>query len=267
MIFAKSKVFKEQKKSYCCDFMEKKEKAMKIIESRNVLMKGWTLIEGFPDLGLAGTIGARYLVEKLKFEQIGYIDSDLFLPIIRIDNGLPIHPVRVYGSKKHKLVVVISEQIIDNKMAPFIAKELIEWIKKKGITRVISTSGVRMPEGKSVYAFASDEKSKKIVKDNKIEMINEGVTSGVTALLMLYLKDNKIEAFCLLGNARNNADYNAAAEVVKVICNLTEITLDVSPLLEEAKKLEEALTKHLKTLEEQKQNDGKPDVPATPMCT
>jgi hypothetical protein len=38
----------------------------------------------------------------------------------------------------------------------------------------------------------------KIIKEHKIEMIDNGVTSGVTALLMLALKDNNIEAFCLL---------------------------------------------------------------------
>ncbi len=248
--------------------MTQKEKVMRIIELKNTPMKGWTLIEGFPDLGLAGTIGARHIVEKLKFDLAGYVESDLFLPIIRIDNGVPVHPVRIYSSKKNKMVVFISEQIIDNKMAPIISREIIEWIKKKGITRVISTSGVKLPEGKSVYAFATDERSKKVIRDNKIELINEGVTSGVTALLMLYLKDNKIEAFCLLGNAKNNADYNAAAEVVKAICTITKIELDVAPLLEEAKKLEETLTKHLKTLEEQKdKEETQTRNPSTPMYT
>jgi uncharacterized protein len=237
------------------------------VETKNMNLKGYTLIEGFPDLGLAGTIGARYIIEKMKFEQIGFVDSNLFMPITRIDNGVPLHPVRIYADKKSKIAIIISEQIIDNKMAPQMAKELLEWIKKKGIVRVISTSGVRMPEGKSVYAFASDEKSKKLIKENKIEMIMEGVTSGVTALLMLYLKDNKIEAFCILGNAKNNADYNAAAEVVKTIALITKIKVDVAPLFEEGKKLEAAISSHLKTMEEQQTKETKVDSSQTPMYT
>jgi uncharacterized protein len=233
--------------------MAANEKLIKIVETTNVPMKGWTFIEGFPDLGLAGTIGARYIVEKLKFEPIGYIDSKTFMPMIRIQNGLPIHPVRIYASKKNKVVVALAEQIIDNSIAATVSEELIAWFKKKGITRVISTSGVRIPEGKAVYAFASNEHSKKIIKQNNIEMIENGITSGVTALLMLMLKDNDMEAFCIMGNAKNSADYNAAAEVVKIICTLTKINLDVKPLLQEAKTIEEALTKHLKTLEDTKE--------------
>ena len=97
-------------------------------------------------------------------------------------------------------------------------------------------------------------------------MINEGITSGVTALLMLYLKDEGIDAFCLMGNAKSSADYNAAAEVVKAICSISDIDLDVKPLLEEAKKLEDMLVKHLKTLEENK-DMAKPDTARTPIIT
>lgn len=227
-----------------------KERVLEIVETKNISLKGFTFIEGFPDLGLAGTIGTKYLVDKLKFEQFGYIDSKLFLPMLRIQNGSPLHPVRLYVNKKSRVAAVIAEQMINNTLAAEMAQTLVAWVKKKGVSRVISTSGVRIPEGKSLYAFASNEKSKKVLKENKIELIENGITSGVTALLMLGLKDNNIEAFCLLGNAKNNADYNAAAEVVKAICKLTKMSIDVGPLLEDAKKMEKVLTEHLKTLEE-----------------
>ena len=240
---------------------DSKEKIISIIESKNYPLKGFTFIEGFPDLGLAGTIGAKYIIDKLKFEEIGHIDSKLFLPMIRIQEGIPIHPVRLYASKKNKIVIAIAEQLIDNIIANQMAEELVNWIKKKGITKVISTSGARIPEGKIVYAFASNENSKRIITKNKIEMIKTGLTSGVTALLMLYLKDSNLDAICLLGNAKNNADYLAAAEVVKTICVLTGMKVDVIPLLQEAKVLEKALMENIKTIEENK--IGKQD--STPM--
>ena len=124
---------------------EKDKGLIQFIETKNISLKGYTLIEGFPDLGLAGTIGARYLIEKLKCEQIGYVESPLFLPVIRIHDGVPMHPVRIYASKKNKLLIVLAEQIIDNRMAHVVATGLVNWIKKKGITRVISTSGIKLP--------------------------------------------------------------------------------------------------------------------------
>jgi uncharacterized protein len=237
------------------------------VETKKISLQGYTLIEGFPDLGLAGTIGTRYLIEQLNFEEIGYIDSRLFLPIIRIQKGVPIHPVRFYASKKHKTVIVIAEQIIANNIASSVAKALISWIKKKGIKRVIATSGIKVPNGPSIYAFASNEASKKTLKKNDLEIINNGITSGVTALLMLYLKDNKIDAFCLMGNAKTEADYKAAAEIVKAFCKLINVPIDIKPLLKEAKKLETAIVDHLKTLEIQKQQQdtGQAQSPSTPM--
>jgi uncharacterized protein len=241
------------------------KKLVEFVETKNISLKGFTLIEGFPDLGLAGTIGARYFVEKLKFEEIGFVDSKFILPITRISNGVPVHPIRIYASKKNKMVIVISEQIIDNKNGYYMARELTEWIIKKGIKRVITTSGVKMPEGKHVYAFASDEKAKKIIKENKIELINEWVTSGVTALLMLYLKNNNIESICILGNARNNADYDSAIEVVKVISSITKTKIDIQPLVEQSKKMQAMLKSQLKELIESKGKETKIESVSTPM--
>lgn len=239
------------------------------VETKKVNLNGYTLIEGFPDLGLAGTIGSRYLIEKLGLEQIGYIESRLFLPIIRIDKGLPLHPVRIYASKKHKLVIIIAEQIISNNIASPVAKSILTWVKKRKIKRIIATSGIRVPNGKSVYAFASNEKGKKSIKKNGIELINGGISSGVTAMLMLEFKDNNIEAFCLMGNAKNNADYESAAEIVKAFGSLIGFELDVKPLLAEAKRLEKAIMDQLKTMQTQQKQDKVPTQARidTPMYT
>ncbi len=229
---------------------DKEKKIVEIIETKQIPLKGFTLIEGFPGLGLSGTIGTKYIIEKMKFEQIGYIKSPLFLPLIRIQEGLPMHPARIYVSPKHKLVIVISEQIINQQLAGVVAKEVVEWVQKKGITRVISTSGIRSEEATKIYAFASDQTSKKIVKEFGFKIIENGISEGVTAMLMLELKDNKIEAFCLLGNTKSAADYWAAIEMVKAIKQITGIEIDITALEKEAKLMEQALVKHLKTVEQ-----------------
>ena len=242
-----------------------KEEVFEFVATKKINLTGYTLIEGFPDLGLAGTIGSKYLIDKLDFESMGYVNSKLLMPIIRIQNGIPMHPVRLYISKKYKTVIILAEQILPNQIANLMAKALVDWIKKNKIKRVISTSGIKVPGGPSIYAFASDEKSKKVIRKNNLELIQNGITSGVTAMLMLYLKDNKIEAFCLMGNAKNNADYYAASEIVKAFCKLTKINIDVKPLLKEAKKIEAAITEHLKTLETN--SPVKNELSNTPMYT
>ena len=47
------------------------------------------LVEGFPGLGLVGTISASYLIEKLKMEPLGYITGDQFPPLAAVHNRRP----------------------------------------------------------------------------------------------------------------------------------------------------------------------------------
>ena len=48
--------------------MEKEEMRINFVEKVPINFSGYTLIEGFPGMGLVGTIGAKYLAEKMKFE-------------------------------------------------------------------------------------------------------------------------------------------------------------------------------------------------------
>ena len=50
-------------------------------------IKGYKLIEGFPGIGLVGPMTISYMIDKLKMEYCGYIDSDKFPPIISIHEG------------------------------------------------------------------------------------------------------------------------------------------------------------------------------------
>ena len=44
-------------------------------------LKDAVLIDGFPSVGLVGTIVANFLINTLKLKQIGVIDSHKFPPI------------------------------------------------------------------------------------------------------------------------------------------------------------------------------------------
>ena len=79
--------------------------AIKIIETGKYDLKSPYFIEGFPGIGLVGTMASSYLVEKLGMEPFGHIVSEKFSPIASIHNGRPLHPTRMYKSKKYNLVV------------------------------------------------------------------------------------------------------------------------------------------------------------------
>ena len=60
---------------------------IKIHEISKQNLKGAVLIDGFPSVGLVGTIVANFLINTLKLEQIGVIDSPLFPAISIIKDG------------------------------------------------------------------------------------------------------------------------------------------------------------------------------------
>lgn len=250
---------------------ENEEPLVNFVEKNCPDLKGYTLIEGLPGMGLVGTIGAKYLIEKLDFKEVGCIDARVFVPIIRVHNGVPVHPSRIYVNEKRKLVVLISEQIIPQFFVDKFAREIVEWVKRKKIKRVISLSGIKaMPsrEGKEViYGIASDDDSKKMLKEHNVQMIKEGITSGITALIMLALKDHEIEAFSIMGNVQIAADYQASASILEKLSEMLGLGLDVMPLRKEAKETERALLEHLKQLKETHEETTKFEEDQMPMYT
>ncbi len=224
-----------------------KDAEVSFVETFERDLRNYTLIEGFPGMGLVGTISAKYLIEKMDFEEIGHIDMAV-APIIRIHEGLPVHPSRIYANNSKKLVVLLSEQIIPRNATEKLAEGIVEWIGEKRIKRVISLAGISLDAAEDknkIYGIAANPKSKELLKRHGIEVIQDGITTGVTALILLNLKDSDIEAFSILGNVQIQADYKGAAQLLRKLNEIIGLNIDVEPLLKEAKETEKELLKHL----------------------
>jgi uncharacterized protein len=233
-------------------------------------LKGYTLIEGFPGLGLVGTIAAKYLIEKLGFQKFGCIESNIFIPVIRIRDGKPVHPSRIFINDKLKLVAIISEQIIPNKYMDDFARAVVGWVKAKGITRVIALSGIHTEDKndkEEIYGIAANDASKEIIKKYNINSIDDGITSGITALILLEFKDSSVQAVSLLGTVKIATDYKAASAVLKKLNEVLNLNLDTKPLMAESKKVEAELSQFLQKLKKEKgkvdEFEEKPGEPRT----
>lgn len=226
---------------------------VKFVEYKKKDLSNYTLIEGFPGMGLVGTIAAKYLIEKLKLEQYGYIDSNIFMPIIRIHKGIPVNPSRIYIDEERKLLVLLSEQIIPRKYTSHLAQAVVDWIKEKKIKEVISLSGIHSDAGNgqkdAVYGIASNSDDIKLLKKHELEIIEDGITTGITALMLLQLGNEKIQAFSIMGNVKIAADYEAAAAIIKKLNEMLGISVEIEPLMKEAKKTQEELVEQLKKMQ------------------
>ena len=199
------------------------------------------LVEGFPGLGLVGTISASYLIEKLKMEPLGYITSELFPPLAAVHNHRPLFPARIYYSDKHDLIVFISEFVIPITAVQELADRIYEFAKKNKVKKIISLGGIAIKgEQDTVYSIASlPELTDTLSKVKGVEMIKEGATTGVTGVLLAQGAIDKYPIISLLAESQQGyMDPKAAAMVLETLKRLVDINIDTKALEDEAEKID-----------------------------
>jgi len=223
------------------------EEDLTIHEYKDVDLRGATIIDGFPSVGLVSTITANYLVDVLELEQIGIMDSKFFPTVSIVRNGIPLYPVRIYAAKG--VCVFISEFQPAPKLIRPIAEAILEFAKRKGCRNIISPEGlvVDTEETKeaevSVYALGSTEETRDILLKHGIQQFGNGIITGVSGVLLNLGKKDGFNAISILAEANPNyPDARAAAKVIEAINSLLDaVEVDVKPLYSEAENIEKTL--------------------------
>ncbi len=200
------------------------------------------LVEGFPGLGLVGTISASYLIEKLKMEPLGYITGDQFPPLAAVHNHRPLYPARMYYSTKHDLIVFISEFVIPISSVNELAEKIYAFARRQKVSKIISLGGIAIKgEQDEVYSIASTpELSSSLEKVKSVKLIKEGATTGVTGVLLARGAVDKYPVVSLLAESQEGyMDPKAAAMVLEVLKTVLKIDLDTSALENEAKLIDD----------------------------
>ncbi len=215
-------------------------------------LKGAVLIDGFPGVGLVGTIVANFLINTLELEQIGVIDSYKFPPISVIKEGVPHNPMRLYSGEQicndgtcNQVAVCVSEFTPPAEITKDLVNSLVDWAEENGCTKIISAEGFTSgpkPDGEEnvVYGVASTSGSRKWVDDAKVKPFTYGTVGGITGALLNEGKIRKLNVLGLLAEvSEDSPDARAAANVIKALDELLlAIDLDPGPLLKEAENLE-----------------------------
>ena len=216
-------------------------------------LKDAVLIVGFPSIGLVGTIVANFLINTLKLEQTGVIDSSRFPAISVVKDGEPHNPMRLYAGEQicndgtcNQVVVCVSEFTPPAEMTKDLVESLVDWAGKNGCTKVISAEGFNSGpknEGESndIYGITSTAGARSWIKEAKVKPFTYGTVGGITGSL---LNEGKLRGMNILGLlaevSEDSPDARAAAGVIKAIDELLlAIELDIEPLLKEAESLEQ----------------------------
>ncbi|MGQ9587168.1 MAG: proteasome assembly chaperone family protein [Thermoplasmata archaeon] len=234
---------------------------VRIHEFKRIDMKGATIIDGFPSVGLVSSIAANYLIKVLDMEHVGIMDSVHFPTVSLIRDAKPLSPVRIYAGRKEKsgdqIVAFISEfQAPPNLIKP-ISYTLMDWAEEQRCKMIVSPEGLVVdPELRDsaeisdvVFGIASTQRGRELLKEHGIQSFEEGVISGVAGVLLNEGRKRDFDVLTLLAEAHPDfPDAKAAALVLEAIDDiLLGIDFDAKPLFEEAKRIEE----HIKEIQKQ----------------
>jgi uncharacterized protein (TIGR00161 family) len=237
---------------------------IKIAKDQN--LKGYTLLEAFPGIGLVGAMSGSYIIEKLNMEVIGRIDSDYFPPLSAVHESVPMFPARIYKSKEFKLVLVMAEFAIPPNLSYAITQELLSFVRKYGISRIISVGGlpVNKPSDK-IYMISSDSALVESAKKLNIIPIKDGMIAGISASLLNYSSDFGIPVLDVLVEVNPSiTDPKYAELAITGLNKLMNMKIDLEELDKEAKLVEVKIKDMLKKLKEHQEQMGSASMPPPP---
>ncbi len=224
---------------------------IELYEYQKMRLSNALMITGFPTVGLIGTIATRFIVYSLKLKLIAAFLSDYFPPMSIISNGEPLPPIRLYGEEKkcgpngkyERLVVMLSEFVPHFTTLRPIANKIIDWCKENNCNSVVCIEGFNLEKKEDetpLMGVASTEDARKMLERYGIKVMEEGMVSGLSGILLYEGRRRNFNVACLL--AGTHADYpdaKAAAKVLEVVNKmLPDIKIDPEPLYKEAEQIE-----------------------------
>ncbi|HDN68779.1 hypothetical protein B6V00_03550 [ANME-1 cluster archaeon ex4572_4] len=233
--------------------MKKMEELVRVVEEEGEGYKGEgyknpIVVAGLPDVGLVGTIAVSYIVEKLemrtekeKCREIGYIESDLFPPVMVIHEGRLKSPFRIYGNES--VVVVLSEAAVPPNAVYPLTRALADWFKRIGARLVIPITGlpvakrieISKPE---VFAVGNSEEAVRWLKEKQVEVLEEGFIAGSYALMLRECGKRRTNAISLLAQCFPvYPDPGAAASAIESLEQFLNLGIDVGELLEKGEEI------------------------------
>lgn len=212
------------------------EGAVTVVEEEGVVHKNPIVIEGLPDVGLVGTIAASYVIEKMGYTKIGYVESDLFPPVMVIHEGKLGSPFSIYGNEN--VVVVLSEIAIPPNAVYPLTRALADWFNSINAKLVISVTGLPVQnridiEKPEVFAVGNSDAAMKKLKVKQVELLEEGFIAGAYAIMLNECKKRDLNAISLLAQCFPvYPDPGAAASAIEALDKFIPLDIDVSKLME-----------------------------------
>ena len=227
-------------------------KTTEIREVADVELKNPILVEGFPGLGMVGSIATKYLVKKLKAKKLALLHSPYFPyhVIVNKKGSARLLQGEFYYWKnetgENDLVFLVGDsqpQTIEGQFE--VANSILDFAEKKKMKTVVTIGGYRneVEDTPDVVAVATNPVLyEKALKSKALPSEAGTPIVGTAGLLLGLSKFRNMDSVCLLGETRGYLpDPKTAKRVLEVLKELLNIDADLDGLDEEIERSKEIL--------------------------
>ena len=222
-------------------------------ELTDIELKNPILIEGFPGLGMVGSIATKYFAKQLKAQKLAILYSPHFPyhVLVNKQGGARLLRGEFYfwknESGENDLVFLTGDSQAQTIEGQFeVANSILDFAEKKKVKTIITIGGYRneVEGAPNVVAVSTSPALFERALKAKAVSSEAGTPIVGTAGLLLGLAKfrKKIDAVCLLGETRGYLpDPTTAKSVIEVLQRILNVDLDLKGLDEEIEHSKEIL--------------------------
>ena len=225
-----------------------------VIEKPDILKKSQIFITGFHGLGEVGYIAIRHIIDQLNCERTGIIISDSAPPVLSIYKGKLQQPFEFYTYENFTFMIPHLQPY--QHLQSLFATKLVDWLLSQNhFTETYLLGGVdarlRISEDFNLRYIPTQQYMETITQERKelIEknLLDEGLfVAGPLAVILGILDIKEHPALAVLAYAqRDRPDPKGAVYIVEELNKMFDLTVDTTELIENAKRIEEEIQKHL----------------------
>jgi len=196
---------------------------------------------GLPGIGSVGKVATDYLVTALECSAILPFFSHSFPPQVMVSLGLAkLMNAQLLRPKQRDNLLILSgdAQPLDVLGMHELAGNILQAIKKQGVTDVITLAAYVGETNESVLGAATDPDGAAALSEQKIPLLRGGAIGGLNGLLAGMAPLYDLRGYCILGASSGSdpVDIRAASNLLGAINELLHLDIDVTllePVIEE----------------------------------
>lgn len=214
---------------------------------KHTVSPGSVMLNAFPTSTFTSILAAGYIRENMKLPLIGSLSSPKFPARCLIEDGMPIHPVRVYGDKD--IVVVLAELKVPTELEGEVATCLLELAERLQCRLILNIEGlpVENPQKKPLNFLSNDDEFVTVFKEMGAEPLKDCVVAGLAGLILAESAYSATVGTALVVAPcdPHYPDAQSSVAVVQALARFLHVNIDSKPLEEKAEALENGVSKFI----------------------